>query len=143
MPGGDGTGPAGMGPMTGRAAGYCAGYPVPGFMNPIPGRGFGGWGRGRGGGWGRRNWFYATGLTGWQRAGLGYPPFFGAGFAAPTREQQLEAMKGQAGYFGAGFAAPTREQELEALKGQAEYFEDALAGVKKRIEELESQSPSE
>jgi len=30
MPGGDGTGPAGMGPMTGRAAGYCAGYPVPG-----------------------------------------------------------------------------------------------------------------
>ena len=54
MPGGDGTGPAGMGPMTGRAAGFCAGYPVPGFMNPIPGgfggRGFG-WGRGRG--WGR------------------------------------------------------------------------------------------
>jgi len=42
MPGGDRTGPAGMGPMTGRAAGYCAGYPVPGFMNPIPGQGFGG-----------------------------------------------------------------------------------------------------
>jgi len=38
MPGGDGTGPAGLGPMTGRAAGYCAGYPVPGFMNPVPGR---------------------------------------------------------------------------------------------------------
>ena len=34
MPGGDRTGPAGMGPMTGRAAGYCAGYPVPGYMNP-------------------------------------------------------------------------------------------------------------
>ena len=42
MPGGDGTGPMGMGPMTGRAAGYGAGYPVPGFMNPVPGRGF--WG---------------------------------------------------------------------------------------------------
>ena len=40
MPGGDGTGPGGMGPMTGRAAGYCAGYPVPGYMNPIPGGGF-------------------------------------------------------------------------------------------------------
>ncbi|MGI6097596.1 MAG: DUF5320 domain-containing protein, partial [Dethiobacteria bacterium] len=26
MPRGDGSGPAGMGPMTGRAAGYCAGY---------------------------------------------------------------------------------------------------------------------
>jgi len=40
MPLGDGTGPAGFGPMTGRAAGYCAGYPVPGYVNPIPGRGF-------------------------------------------------------------------------------------------------------
>jgi hypothetical protein len=34
MPFGDGTGPAGAGPMTGRAAGFCAGYPVPGYMNP-------------------------------------------------------------------------------------------------------------
>jgi len=49
MPRGDGTGPAGMGPMTGRGAGYCAGYPVPGFMNPVGGRGYWGWGRGRGG----------------------------------------------------------------------------------------------
>lgn len=50
MPRGDGTGPAGMGPMTGRAAGYCAGYAVPGFMNPLPGRGFwGGGGLGAGG----------------------------------------------------------------------------------------------
>ena len=39
MPRGDGTGPGGMGPMTGRAAGYCAGYSVPGYMNPVPGRG--------------------------------------------------------------------------------------------------------
>jgi hypothetical protein len=38
MPAGDGTGPLGWGPMTGRAAGYCAGFPVPGFMNPLPGR---------------------------------------------------------------------------------------------------------
>ena len=38
MPFGNGTGPAGMGPMTGRAAGYCAGYPVPGYMNPYVGR---------------------------------------------------------------------------------------------------------
>ena len=43
MPAGDGTGPLGFGPMTGRAAGYCAGYPVPGYMNPIPGRGFSNW----------------------------------------------------------------------------------------------------
>jgi len=36
MPWGDGTGPMGMGPMTGRAAGFCAGYGVPGYANPIP-----------------------------------------------------------------------------------------------------------
>jgi hypothetical protein len=29
MPRGDGTGPGGLGPMTGRAAGFCAGYPAP------------------------------------------------------------------------------------------------------------------
>lgn len=33
MPFGDATGPAGFGPMTGRGAGYCAGYPVPGHLN--------------------------------------------------------------------------------------------------------------
>jgi len=38
MPRGNGTGPAGLGSMTGRAAGFCAGYPVPGYMNPVAGR---------------------------------------------------------------------------------------------------------
>ena len=37
MPWGDGTGPRGLGPMTGRAAGFCAGYPAPGYMNPAGG----------------------------------------------------------------------------------------------------------
>ena len=41
MPRGDGTGPAGQGPMTGRRMGYCAGFSVPGFMNFGFGRGFG------------------------------------------------------------------------------------------------------
>ena len=76
MPGGDGTGPMGLGPMTGRAAGYCAGYGVPGYMNPIPGRGYFGWGRGfwgagRGRGW--RGWYRATGMPGWVRAAYGMP----------------------------------------------------------------------
>ncbi len=58
MPGGDRTGPMGMGPMTGRGAGYCAGSPAPGFMNRGFGGGGGGFGRGRGGGGqGWRNWF--------------------------------------------------------------------------------------
>jgi len=99
-------------------------------MNPIPGRGFWGWGRGRGGGRGRRNWFYATGLPGWQRAAMGWPAW-----GAPS----AQAMPYAAPY------APvaSKEQELEALKGQAEYFEDALEGIKKRVEELESQSSSD
>ena len=127
MPGGDRTGPAGMGPMTGRGAGFCAGYPMPGYMNPVGGRGFGGFGRGRGGGRGRRNQFYATGLTGWQRAGMGYPAY---GSVAPNTTP-----------YGVPFApAMTKEQELDGLKSQAEYLEDALEGIKKRVEELQAQA---
>ena len=46
MPFGDGTGPRGLGPMTGRGAGYCTGSGRPGFANPVPGRGRFGFGRG-------------------------------------------------------------------------------------------------
>lgn len=47
MPRGNGTGPSGMGSMTGRGAGFCAGSKTPGYMNPVPGRGMR-FGRGRG-----------------------------------------------------------------------------------------------
>ncbi|MBN2852549.1 MAG: DUF5320 domain-containing protein [Clostridia bacterium] len=33
MPRGDGTGPNGMGPLTGRKIGYCAGFNSPGYLN--------------------------------------------------------------------------------------------------------------
>ncbi|MCK4629223.1 MAG: DUF5320 domain-containing protein [Sedimentisphaerales bacterium] len=136
MPGGNGTGPAGMGPMTGRAAGYCAGYSVPGFANPIGGRGFwgggGGFGRG-GGGRGWRNQYYATGIPGWQRFGAGYPAYGGAASYAG-------AAPYGAPYGGAYDPATTKQQELDTLKGQAEYFKDALDGIKKRITELEAES---
>lgn len=124
MPGGDGTGPAGMGPMTGRAAGYCAGYPAAGYASG-GGQGFGrGFGI-RGGGRGWRNRFYATGLTGWQRAGMGWPAF--------------GAVMPPVAAYGAPYApAMSAEQQIDALKGQAEYFEDALDGIRKRIEELEA-----
>ena len=75
MPRGDRTGPQGFGPRTGRAAGYCAGYPEPGYMNPTPGfgRGWGrGWGRGRGPG---RGWGRGRGPgRGWGRGWWWYPP---------------------------------------------------------------------
>ena len=111
MPGGDRTGPGGFGPMTGRAAGYCAGYPAPGYMNPTPGYGY--WGR-RGGGRGWRNMYYATGQPGWVRWGQGVP----AWGAVP-----------QGG-------APPPEQELDGLKAQAEWLQSQLEAINARIGEL-------
>ena len=98
MPGGDRTGPMGMGPRTGRGAGYCGGAGVPGFISRIGGA-FLGQGRGRGGrggGRGRRNMFYATGLTGWQRAAMDAPAADISAAATATTEQEVEALKQQA-----------------------------------------------
>jgi len=129
MPGGDGTGPMGMGAMTGRAAGFCAGYGMPGYMNPIPGRGFGmGFGRGFRGRVGGR------GLGLGFRGGRGWAGYGGVPYAAPAYPYGAALPP-----YGAPYgAAPTAQQEADALKGQAEYFEDALEGIKKRIAELES-----
>jgi len=123
MPRGDGTGPAGMGPMTGRAAGFCAGYSVPGYMNPIGGRGY--WGRGRGGGRGWRHGYYATGLPGWARAPMDAPAWGG-----PVTSYAPQA----------GPVAPTAEQELDGLKKQAEYFQETLGQINRRIEQLEAEA---
>ena len=126
MPGGDRTGPMGMGPMTGRAAGYCTGSAVPGYMNAPVGRGFLGGGGGRGGR-GRRNRFYATGLTGWQRAAAGQPAFAGG---QPTAVPQA----------GPDTAADvSKEQELDLLKRRAEGVANTLDEINKRIAALESQ----
>jgi len=122
MPGGDGTGPGGMGPMTGRAAGFCAGYPTPGYANPIGGRGYGGWGRG--GGFGRGRGF------GWGRARYGWPAW--GGYASPTPIYPT----GYPGNFG---VTANPEQEKEALKQQAQYLQQSLESIGKRIEELETQ----
>ena len=125
MPGGDRTGPMGMGPMTGRAAGYCAGNEVPGFANTPGGRGYGG-GRGGRGGRGRRNQFYATGLTGWQRAAAGMQAFG-------------EAPVGEAAQAEPGVQnAQAAEQELDSLKQQAETVEQQIKQLRERIEQLEA-----
>lgn len=65
MPFGDRTGRFGMGPLTGRRMGYCAGYPQPGYVTQRgPGMGFGqGRGRGRGFGYGMgMNYGYHPGV---------------------------------------------------------------------------------
>ena len=92
MPRGDRTGPMGAGPMTGRGAGYCAGYGVPGFANPGYGRGLGLGFRGGGRGW--RHMYYATGMPGWARAGYGYLP------PAPEPDEELTTLKAQARQLG-------------------------------------------
>ena len=113
-----------MGPMTGRAAGYCAGYATPGFTNPVPGGGFG-LGRGRGG--------IGRGL------GLGFRGGRGGGgrraaYAPPAYPPAAVPYAAPAAYA----AQPTAQQELDALKNQAEYLAESLSGVRKRIEELEN-----
>ena len=90
MPGGNGTGPAGMGPMTGRAAGFCAGYNMPGYGNPYLGRGFG---RGAGRGW--QNRFYAS-QPGWMQTEQMYPQYIPVQQVTP--EQQIDALKQQADF---------------------------------------------
>ena len=107
--------------MTGRAAGYCLGYALPGRARAIYGRGFGFWGRGRGRGRGR--WFAAPGLAGSSPAGRGWtgvpPPWL----AVPLTRTPIATM--------------TRQQEVDSLKGQVEYLEDILDGLRRRLEELE------
>jgi len=117
MPRGDRTGPAGMGPMSGRAAGYCAGYNQPGFTNRAGGRMGGGfsWGRGAGGrgmGMGRGRWFGGY----YGPAPAPYP------YQAPY--------------------APNSEQELDLLKNQADMLNSELKNIHDRISELESQNKS-
>jgi hypothetical protein len=110
MPRGDRTGPMGMGPRTGRAAGFCSGSGTPGYANPAPGRGFGmGGGRG-GGGRGWRNMYYATGQPGWMRFGS----------------------------FGAPYRSPDPEVEKQALKNQADALHSELNLIKKRLDEIET-----
>jgi hypothetical protein len=109
----------GMGPMTGRAAGYCAGYAVPGFMNPTPGRGLGmAWGRGGGGGMGmawRRGRGRGSGLG--AGGGWGFAPGpVPAPYAPPE---------------------PAAEQQLAALRSQADWLKQQMDAVNERIQALQ------
>ena len=116
MPGRDGTGPAGTGPMTGWAMGPCVeGAPV-GVGNPmvlIRGRGCG-FGRG---GHGRRNMYRATGLPRWARGG------------AFAMSQTVQGT------------TPDLGGKIEDLRRQAQSLEGTLAEIRGQIERLETTSP--
>ena len=119
MPGFDGRGPRGEGPMTGGGRGYCA-MPLSADQPAYPGGRF----FGRGGGRGRRNWYYATGFNGWQRLSSGYPAF-GRG-PYPADAPRL-----------------SEKEEAEMLKEEARLLEDRLQGIKERISAFESRNQKE
>jgi len=125
MPRGDRTGPWGLGPMTGRAAGYCAGYPVPGYMNPIPGygRGWGrGFGRGRGRGFGR----------GFGRGWCWYSPYYPYVYPPPIQYAYPPPINLP--------AAPTQspEQEVGALENYKKELEAERADLEQEMNEIET-----
>jgi len=123
MPRGDRTGPEGMGSMTGRAAGYCAGYSMPGYANPIVGRGGFGYGRGFGSGRGLgRGRGFGRGIgRGFGLRGAAYP----YAYANP--------------YYAAPYAPEvTPKEEADTLKSQAKVIQQELDTINSRIKELES-----
>ncbi len=130
MPRGNRMGPDGFGPMTGRGAGYCAGFSAPGYANPMPGRGFGmgagrGFGRGAGMGFGR-----GAG-RGFRRGGYRNMCYGGPGL---TPFGDYPAHPG-------AYPQPDPEWEKNALKNQAEALSSELDFIKARLEELEKGTP--
>jgi hypothetical protein len=97
MPRGNGAGPMGMGSMTGRGAGFCAGSAVPGYMNAGVGYEMG-FGRGRG----LRSTFNFAGRSGWGRFGN---PVYGGVNAPAADEKEL-----------LGNQAELLEKQLEQVK---------------------------
>lgn len=104
MPKGDGTGPMGMGRMTGRGAGFCAGFTAPGYAN------YAGFAGGLGCGRGFRRMFYATGLPGWAR--LGYPAYAGTYEPALGEKERLSRQ------------AELLESQLEQVKKRLSSFKE-------------------
>ncbi len=119
MPGGDRTGPLGMGPRTGWGAGFCAGYRAPGSSHP--GYNAGGAFFGGRGGRGRRNRFFATGVPGWRS------------FAGNPIPDEMSF-----------FAQPeTLQSEMDVLKGQTRYLEGCLKDLQARMDVLAARNKAE
>lgn len=109
MPGGNKTGPLGMGPRTGRHAGYCAGFDASGSRR---GDVSGMTGRSaccHGGGRGWRHWFHATGQPGWMRNG---------NQTTPMPESVVQ------------------ESEIQALTRRADELQQELSAIQQKLQML-------
>lgn len=106
MPGGDGTGPLGFGPGSGRFAGYCGGYPAPGYANFVPGR---------------RAWRRFGYSRPWFNCGQGYRGAFAPGpvYPAAAAVDEKEYLK----------------QQAEFLREQLKLIEAELENIKRKDEE--------
>jgi len=126
MPRGDGTGPLGLGPMTGRGLGYCAGNVVPGFMVPGPGLGLA-LGRGRffGRGFAR---FYGFGRGFAWRANLFVPNLY-----VPI--SPISQVPIQSPYL-------SIEQEKIMLEQNLNFLVKQIELIKKRLSEIEKELQS-
>lgn len=110
MPGGDRTGPLGFGPMSGRAAGWCAGFGAPGYMNRYSGRFWGGRGFGRGFGMGR-------GMGNRWRM---FAPFYSYGVPYPPQDE-AEMLRQEAQHL---------EASLEEINKRLTQLEESQQGDK-------------
>jgi len=113
MPRGDQRGPNGMGPMTGRGLGYCAGYDTSGFSSDAPPRGRAGYGRG-----------YGFGRRSGMGFGLGFGHGRGRGFGRGWGYNQYPA---QGFDVDPGDHRPDLAAELAALKEQIQVLEERIA----------------
>lgn len=114
MPWGDGTGPLGLGPMTGRRVGYCSGFPVPGYLNPVPGFAFS---RGRG-----FRWYWRRLLLGVQTTSTISRTRFVPEELKLSKEEQRKIL----------------EEERKAIREEIKELKEELNTIEVRLKELEN-----
>jgi hypothetical protein len=116
MPNGDRRGPEGMGPMTGRGAGFCNGANAPGFRN----NGIaGGYGQGMGAGRGFGREFHGVPLG----AGYGRGRGFGRGIQSPYISQNNPSY--------------SKESEKEYIENEVSFLKEQLNALEGRLADMQ------
>ena len=123
MPGFDGTGPWGGGPITGGGRGFCSTRSAVRGGGQGFGRGMGrGFGRGQGRGFGPGRGF------GWRA--WGPPAYYDAPYGAPASA-------------GNPYAPPmNRDQEIDFLQNQAQAIKEELEDIEARISNIQQKESS-